>query len=385
MQKFDSIESLRGWMAWWVVLGHALNLAGMDSRFSHFPLVLALHGDMAVYVFMIVSGFVITHLLILTKGGYFKYLARRFWRLWPLMMLMIFAAIALRAQYVSAFVDNRFIDGAPARLERMQSESAHFAQHLLLHASLLHGLVPDEVLQYASAAFLAPPWSISLEWQFYILAPALFAMLTLRRMRSVVLLGVLTVISCAALSGRHYTWQYESFLGLALVYFLIGMTIRLTFQSLADGKPLPIQAFGFTLISLAAYLRYNSTSVHELIYRFGAVSVISLIFFGIAANEAGLLEIRSKIARKLAWLVALNPVAVVMGKISYSTYLCHIPVFSLVVGLGLASNPGYNRHDLAAWTLLATLLVIPASLLLHYGFEKPVTRWGNKLIVRFLS
>src|SRR5262249_40932758 len=45
--------------------------------------------------------------------------------------------------------------------------------HFLVHASMLHSAVPQWLLPNSSAAILIPAWSISLEWQFYLLVPLL--------------------------------------------------------------------------------------------------------------------------------------------------------------------------------------------------------------------
>ena len=57
----------------------------------------------------------------------------------------------------------------------------HFWSHLAAHVLLLHGMIPETWLADANFTFLSQGWSISLEWQFYLLAPALFLLVTRRR------------------------------------------------------------------------------------------------------------------------------------------------------------------------------------------------------------
>jgi peptidoglycan/LPS O-acetylase OafA/YrhL len=40
---------------------------------------------------------------------------------------------------------------------------------------MLHGAVPDVLVRNAPSAFLIPAWSVSLEWQFYLVAPLVYA------------------------------------------------------------------------------------------------------------------------------------------------------------------------------------------------------------------
>ena len=58
-QNFHSIEGLRAYMAWWVVLGHAISVCGAPAWLpENISKRLASGTGVAVEVFIIVSGFV---------------------------------------------------------------------------------------------------------------------------------------------------------------------------------------------------------------------------------------------------------------------------------------------------------------------------------------
>ena len=76
MKKFQAIEGLRGVLAWAVVFSHLVYFAdiythGFGGRIAHL-------GRPAVLIFIIVSGFVITHVIIERPEPYGSYLTRRF-------------------------------------------------------------------------------------------------------------------------------------------------------------------------------------------------------------------------------------------------------------------------------------------------------------------
>src|SRR5438270_6252769 len=81
VERFAPIEGLRAWLAWGVFFGHIALFAGL-SRIG-IPSGAADLASDCVQIFIIVSGFVITHLLLAQQEGYPSYIARRFFRLFP--------------------------------------------------------------------------------------------------------------------------------------------------------------------------------------------------------------------------------------------------------------------------------------------------------------
>ena len=69
---------------------------------------------------------------------------------------------------------------APADVAKSLHEYAglwkNAAYHIPLHLTLLHGVVPEKLLPSSATAFLGPAWSLSLEWQFYLIAPLWFGL-----------------------------------------------------------------------------------------------------------------------------------------------------------------------------------------------------------------
>ena len=82
MRRFDELEGLRGWLAWIVVGWHLVLACDLKSRFLLFQPA-AGAASVAVDVFIILSGFVITHLMLDKHESYAPYLLRRALRLYP--------------------------------------------------------------------------------------------------------------------------------------------------------------------------------------------------------------------------------------------------------------------------------------------------------------
>ena len=76
-------------MAWWVIADHIFLATG--ARRYVLPQVADFieHGNWAVQLFMIISGFVITHVILTRKETYQTYIIQRFFRLYPLYVVAI--------------------------------------------------------------------------------------------------------------------------------------------------------------------------------------------------------------------------------------------------------------------------------------------------------
>jgi peptidoglycan/LPS O-acetylase OafA/YrhL len=262
MRKLDSIESLRGWMAWWVVIGHAIHISGTNALFVHMPLKLLPANGAAVDVFMVISGFVITNLILGKREPYLTYIAKRAWRLLPLMATMIVVSVLARNLYYEAYIVNPWAAEAAMRKLRFSAEEHDWLQFAVLHLTMLHGAIPENVFRFSSTAFLAPAWSISLEWQFYLLAPIIIWAMITPSMLSTCIVAIALGLSYVSIAGQIGTWQYESFLPLAIVYFMVGITVRVVLGRAREGLPVtwrPILITGWTRCSIWACCRSSAS------------------------------------------------------------------------------------------------------------------------------
>lgn len=168
-------ESLRGIAASWVFVSHAMAIAELTTwPFSD--------GGLPVDVFIMLSGFVITLLINRRPEPYGGYLFRRWMRLYPLFLIALGLGLLTQSYAPLAFAPVLFGKVAPPSWYAVITGGA-ILPNLLLHLTMFHGIVPDTVLPNSATAFSGPLWSISLEWQFYLVAPV-FALPRGRRLIS---------------------------------------------------------------------------------------------------------------------------------------------------------------------------------------------------------
>lgn len=329
MREFDG---LRGLLAVYVLLGHALPLSAVPGWagwvFSH--------GQAAVALFFALSGMVISGSLERHGGKFTPFIAARAWRLLPVYILVLGLAVFAGHQ------------GDPLPLLPWRQDSAWeiFAPalpaplwlHMLAHLSLLHGAIPDRMLPYGWMSILGPAWSLSTEWQFYLL----MGLVPLRCLNSLplALLGLGFLYLALPLSGEFS----RAFLPNQACWFALGIASR---NWLKTSRP------GLFLICLAGIGVQSLLTAPEAI-------VTALLWAGLVLlKQLGKGQILT--AKPLLYL----------GAISYPLYLINEPVERLLA-LWLGKHEPENG-------VLFSLIFLPLSLLcsvagaalLHRFVEQP--------------
>lgn len=200
-----------------MVVVHVFWLAGYTGAIQ------ARAGAYAVDGFIILSGFVITQLLVAKNEPYGIFIFRRFMRLFPAFVVCLAIALLVRP----------FTFGtSPSELIREASENRYFWWHLGAHASLIHGLVPTAWLPLSQLAFLPPGWSISLEFQLYLVAPLVLWWLGRFGVKGFIVLAVASAVTFVpeVASRLNAIWSTTgAFMPQRFLFFLIGMMMYLLF------------------------------------------------------------------------------------------------------------------------------------------------------------
>jgi len=315
-------------------------------------------GFVGVDVFFVISGFLITSLLLReqTKTGRISiagFYARRVRRILPASTLVVVATV-FATYYLLAFIAGKQA-AADAKWTAIFAANIHFG---LLGTDYLGSQLPPSPLQHM--------WSLGVEEQFYVLWPGLFLLMVLivrgPRHRAA-MAGVLGAIIATSLAWSvvetmsNATWAYFSpltrawELALGALVALLAPVISKLPQAFSEF----IAVAGVIGIVISAVLFTQTTPYPGSAVALPVVSSAALI-------AAGCISSRTIVGRALS----MRPMQWV-GARSYSLYLWHWPVLILA--------QQYTEHDLGGWQSTALLALAVAASALSYSFlENPVRR-----------
>ncbi len=346
MRRVPELDGIRAIAAMVVVGLHAGNV----SESFRVP-VLRLWGAMAVDLFFVLSGFLITAIILSegrSRGFLTNFYARRSLRTWPIYYLALLAIAA-----VGVLVPGRYpIDGWLYYLTYTQNVPHYGGAE-----------APPFCLAFAHA------WSLAVEEQFYLIWPAVVLLAGRRR-----LVPLALGIAALAFASRAF-WRLDSQLlltrcdGLALGGLLATVLADRDAESVRS--PGPARAFvGLIGASLAYLVPITLILLGVLPNHWGIVPGTSGVFFSVNlltfnllfTGLVGLVVCRSG-HPGLGFL--RGPILGYLGRISYGLYLYHGLVFGMVHRLYGGNVP--------AWVVLASTAATVALAGLSWAYlERPV-------------
>jgi peptidoglycan/LPS O-acetylase OafA/YrhL len=383
MKNIAILEGLRGWLATWVMISHimlfcAIPDLGHPGHNLKYIIDALTNGRTAVWIFMILSGFVNFYLLDVKKETAFVYIVRRFLRLYPLYIVLFVASLFINRFHLYSLTHVSWAkDDWIASQYRVTVEAYHYlVPNLLVHAVMLHGLVPRTAWPSATSAFLGVDWSISTEWQFYLLAPLVFYFAM--KKGGLNALGLVAVLSLWSYGNHKLKGLFEndnpSFLIFKGYLFYIGAVSYFFYREAVSGKKPPHWApwHYFSVGLVLVYLAWNDS-----------VLLLWLAIFGLV-----LLRYHFPGDRWLGRVAFIftHPWAQHLGRISYSIYLFHWLAIMIIARILLIFAPGISASH-AAWIMFpaVTLLTYAGSHFLYNCLEKPCVNFGKRLFNEPLS
>ncbi len=327
-------------------------------------------GQAAVDLFFVISGFLITYLLLKEKEkrgeiSIKKFYVRRILRIWPLYFLIVFFTFFILPNLLNLSVLNSDLIIFQATYLR-----EHFWRVLLLYCFFLPVAWP-EVLGASQA------WSIGVEEQFYLLWPWLVKF-GRKYIHWLILLIVLIKLGFAYYVLAYWPMKEPHMTKEQFAYYDLWRTFVMMTR-------MEMMAAGGLAACLYVHLKGNVPAwIRHPLSQAVSVSLIALVLFRpnvliepvLATGFAHIILANLKPPGTVG---AVGLVINYLGRISYGIYMYHCLVELLAIQWLQSINGNMIGFDVILYILSigGTLLVSAASY--HY-FERPFLRLKNKFI-----
>lgn len=354
----------------WVLVAHLIEHCGYDANqlWGKGPLILLRSGSLAVNVFIVISGFVITHLLIVRHEPYRVYITKRFFRIFPVFLVCIIAAFFVQGMFFYT-LDWLSEGSAKERLSAVaESTEKNIGWQLGAKATLLFGAIPRHVLPHAEYSFLPPAWSVSLEWQFYLIAPLLLFALCSRWWIKAVL--VLVLFSLFQFTPKLFS---SAFFFVKGYWFIVGILTYLSCRA-NSGIWRECRSYGMPILLLIAMFVGGEAWRGPWIALCIWLALV-WVMLGDGADEAN----RSSGLGIVSGCLRSRPF-LFLGQISYPLYLSHWVVLIVVQYLVVLVWPDISaKHCLIVLFVFIPPISIGVAWFLHIVIERPGQNLGKRI------
>ncbi|HWY10875.1 MAG TPA: acyltransferase [Bacteroidia bacterium] len=368
---FSGLNGLRFFAAIAVVITH-IELIKYQSGFSEIwknnKLVFEL-GSLGVIFFFVLSGFLITYLLLKEKSvtqtvAVKKFYLRRILRIWPLYYLIVLLGFLVLPNI--HFIDNPYLN---------KFLDKNFAPNLTLYLLFLPNLA---FATFAAVPHIGQTWSIGVEEQFYVLWPVL-----VKHCKNILkaLILVIVILISLKIIVLILCKQYPDSGALKIIKPFLAMT---KMESMAIG-------------GIGAYYLFSGNQKIKLFYNnilmiVALILIVVLVYFTPAFVQDGAYLVFSVLFLVIILNVSSNPNSIlklenklfkVLGNISYGIYMYHLIVIAFVLSalkhLDIEVNDSFTSQvTVYASTILLTVLL---SYLSYTYFEKRFLKLKNKFTI----
>lgn len=324
---FPNLNGLRSIAALMVIVHHIEQLKsvlGMESYWGSVPFI-SIMGKLGVVLFFVLSGFLITYLLLEEERTYgsmdiVSFYMRRVLRIWPLYFVIVVLALFV-LPYIGIF-----------EFPEIGRDAVH--THLLPKVVLFVLFLPNLLLSaFGVVPYASHTWSIGTEEQFYLIWPVL--LLIFRKQKLVML--VFVVLAYLAILKLLFTpWtDWVPFRPVVQGYWKLfnidcmaigGVYAFLLFHRSRILKVLMDRYVFYAVLILALVLVFTGVNFKHLHYEIYAL-LFGLLILNFAANDRIGISLENKSLK-------------VLGDISYGLYMYH-PItavlsiqFAIMLGIG---------------------------------------------------
>lgn len=349
-----NLNGLRFIAAFVIIIQHIEQikyLFGISSNwieYSFLPII----GELAVVFFFVLSGFLITHLLIKEERengtiGIKKFYIRRFLRIAPLYFLIVALAFT-----VLLYFDIFHVPGSSP-----DAVSNNLWGKLLLYALFLSNAVMPV---FGVVPYAAPTWSIGTEEQFYLIWPVLIKRIKRRRIQlisSVIGFYILIkLLLCSPLFSES-DWVNKTLniwnalkidcLGIGALFAVLLSENKQFIKRILNTKLFYLTAFLIPILVLSGFeIPYFSQDYYSALF--------AIIILNFALNKGIKVSLENKILNHL-------------GKISYGLYLYHMIAIVFTVKLCLAFEI-YSSWFIYPLSILMSILISSISFKYFEGY-----------------
>jgi len=318
-------------------------------------------GFLGVDLFFVLSGYLITSLLLVEWEAHGRVMLIDFWRrrarrLFPAVVVVILAALALAALFGNTALDT---------LGKTRSDAISG----LFYYNNWHQIIANQSYFGGKGSLLQHLWSLSVEEQFYILWPFLLVgglLLVGRKRLPVLVLGgiatsaILMWVSYNALdpSSDYFGTHTRAFL------LLMGALLALVwpvFERLSGTLLLALELLGVVALGIGIWLFFTLQDFDSSYYHGGDLA----ISFGFAVLIAAVAHPESRLNATLG----VAPLRWI-GERSYGIYLWHYPIVMLLI-------PGVDWGLTGAPAILIQAALVVLAAVLSYRFVEQPIRTGR--------
>lgn len=356
-----ALDGVRGLAIAMVLLWHCLYLIPAS------PLAVAWNriagiGWLGVDLFFVLSGYLITRILIHERGRgdyYSRFYLRRVFRIFPAYYAMLLLIWALLPHVPPPDWDGAVLQQWPLFVAHLQNWGMAL-NHTAYDWPGIHHF-----------------WSLAIEEQFYLLWPLLVAATSDRVLRRVCVLLIAGSIALKALLvAAHTSWsviymvtpgRLEGLAGGALIATLTPALAQHWRRWIVVAGWAGLAGLGLQLVSGAMM-----TSRLTLVWAIpSATAAFVWLLFSLQQQT-----VPDRLLRVLR-----NPVLIWLGLYSYGLYLCHYPIYWMLRTRLMQSDPAAvpDNVDVLLTGTLAIVLSLAFARLLHACIEAPALRLRDRL------
>jgi peptidoglycan/LPS O-acetylase OafA/YrhL len=331
---FPNLNGVRAIAAFMVIIFH-IELIKCEFGIKNFLGYTHLGGDLGVILFFVLSGFLITYLLmeeekLTNKISLKNFYIRRILRIWPLYFFITISCLFILPHISYLYEPSYNLNPV------IQSRLIQVLLYFFFLSNVLTGL-------FSHVNFARPTWSVSVEEQFYLFWPILlkFSKNKAKVIRNVFLLywiiRILTKIvktnffmshfpSLNFLSHLEVIWLYTPFDILSVGAFTGYILYKKTERILKIVYNKYVQVVVFILLPILIYIlrfsftinigNFQSDDLNNLAYSI----LFAILIVNLAGNPKVIINLENRILNYL-------------GKISYGLYLYHWVVVVFIINI----------------------------------------------------